>query len=145
MYLNRFRDLQCFFSNVRLVPGKKFLSEKEYCHILLVVQWIWFIIFFPNWNFWFVFLLKELSKVFPSIPLVAEEDSDFVRSNNLVDSVVSAVTDKASSSDKPLTNTDVLEAIDRGGKSAIVYGTRPATYWVSLSKLSITKVKFQSS
>ncbi|KAJ6401789.1 hypothetical protein OIU84_013956 [Salix udensis] len=72
----------------------------------------------------------ELSKVFPSIPLVAEEDSDFVRSNNLVDSVVSVVTDKASSSDKPLTNTDVLEAIDRGGKSAIVYGTRPATYWV---------------
>ncbi|KAB5560526.1 hypothetical protein DKX38_005483 [Salix brachista] len=75
-------------------------------------------------------LVPELSKVFPSIPLVAEEDSDFVRSNNLVDSVVSVVTDKASSSDKPLTNTDVLEAIDRGGKSAIVYGTRPATYWV---------------
>ncbi|KAJ6935344.1 hypothetical protein NC652_010378 [Populus alba x Populus x berolinensis] len=72
----------------------------------------------------------ELSKVFPSIPLVAEEDSDFVRSNNLVDSVVSVVTDKASSNDKPLTNADVLEAIDRGGKNAIVYGTRPATYWV---------------
>lgn len=71
----------------------------------------------------------ELSKVFPSIPLVAEEDSDFVRSNNLVDSVVSVVTDKASSNDKPLTNVDVLEAIDRG-KNAIVYGTRPATYWV---------------
>lgn len=71
----------------------------------------------------------ELSKVFPSIPLVAEEDSDFVRSNNLVDSVVSVVTDKASSNDKPLTNADVLEAIDRG-KNAIVYGTRPATYWV---------------
>ncbi|CAK7350733.1 unnamed protein product [Dovyalis caffra] len=80
-------------------------------------------------NFWFVFLLKELSKAFPSIPLVAEEDSDFVRSNNLVDSVVSVVTDKASSSDKPLTNADILEAIDRGGKSAIVYGNRPATYW----------------
>ncbi|XP_048230086.1 putative PAP-specific phosphatase, mitochondrial isoform X2 [Ricinus communis] len=29
----------------------------------------------------------ELGKVFPSIPLVAEEDSSFVRSNNLVDSV----------------------------------------------------------
>ncbi|KAL9355589.1 hypothetical protein Peur_053559 [Populus x canadensis] len=72
----------------------------------------------------------ELSKVFPSIPLVAEEDSDFVRSNNLVDSVVSVITDKASSNDKPLTNADVLEAIDRGGKNAIVYGTRPATYWV---------------
>lgn len=72
----------------------------------------------------------ELSKVFPSIPLVAEEDSDFVRSNNLVDSVVSVVTDKASSNDKPLKNADVLEAIDRGGKNAIVYGTRPATYWV---------------
>jgi 3'(2'), 5'-bisphosphate nucleotidase len=91
-----------------------------------------------------VFLLKELSKVFPSIPLVAEEDSDFVRSNNLVDSVVSVVTDKASSNDKPLTNADVLEAIDRGGKNAIVYGTRPATYWVSLSKLPVTKVKIFS-
>ncbi|XP_011001147.1 PREDICTED: putative PAP-specific phosphatase, mitochondrial [Populus euphratica] len=72
----------------------------------------------------------ELSKMFPSIPLVAEEDSDFVRSNNLVDSVVSVVTDKASFNDKPLANADVLEAIDRGGKNAIVYGTRPATYWV---------------
>ncbi|KAF2305057.1 hypothetical protein GH714_001424 [Hevea brasiliensis] len=30
----------------------------------------------------------ELSKLFPSSPLVAEEDSSFLRSNNLVDSVV---------------------------------------------------------
>lgn len=75
-------------------------------------------------------LLTELSKVFPSIPLVAEEDSSFLRSNNLVDSVVSVVTDKASYNDKPLKHADVLEAIDRGGNNAIVYGTKPATYWV---------------
>ncbi|KDP20874.1 hypothetical protein JCGZ_21345 [Jatropha curcas] len=72
----------------------------------------------------------ELSKHFPSIPLVAEEDSSFLRSNNLVDSVVSVITDKTSSNDKPLKHADVLEAIDRGGKNDIVYGTRPATYWV---------------
>lgn len=72
----------------------------------------------------------ELGKLFPSIPLVAEEDSWFLRSNNLVDSVVSAVTDKASSTDKPLTNADVLDAIDRGGKDAAVFGNKPATYWV---------------
>ncbi|XP_024964166.1 putative PAP-specific phosphatase, mitochondrial isoform X2 [Cynara cardunculus var. scolymus] len=68
----------------------------------------------------------ELGKLFPSIPLVAEEDSAFLRSNNLVNSVVNVVTDKASSQDKALTQTDVLEAIDRGGK----FGPNPATYWV---------------
>lgn len=83
-----------------------------------------------NQNFWFVFLLTELSKLFPSIPLVAEEDSGFLRSNNLIDSVVSAVSDRASSSDKPLKHADVLEAIDRGGNNTIVYGNKPATYWV---------------
>ncbi|XP_015578182.1 putative PAP-specific phosphatase, mitochondrial isoform X4 [Ricinus communis] len=75
----------------------------------------------------------ELGKVFPSIPLVAEEDSSFVRSNNLVDSVVSVVTDKANSNDKPLKHADVLAAIDRGGKNPIVFGTNPATYWVGLA------------
>ncbi|KAI3718809.1 hypothetical protein L6452_19693 [Arctium lappa] len=68
----------------------------------------------------------ELGKLFPSIPLVAEEDSAFLRSNNLVDSVVNVVSDKASPRDKALTQTDVLEAIDRGGK----FGPNPATYWV---------------
>ncbi|KAJ4837746.1 hypothetical protein Tsubulata_015339 [Turnera subulata] len=72
----------------------------------------------------------ELSKLFPTIPLVAEEDSGFLRSNNLVDSVVSVVTDEVSSGDKRLTNADVLEAIDRGGKNDVVYGGRPATYWI---------------
>ncbi|KAJ8761471.1 hypothetical protein K2173_001604 [Erythroxylum novogranatense] len=72
----------------------------------------------------------ELRKLFPTIPLVAEEDSGFLRTNNLVDSVVSVVTNKASSSDKTLTHADVLEAIDRGGKKAIIYGTKPATYWI---------------
>ncbi|XP_021902279.1 putative PAP-specific phosphatase, mitochondrial, partial [Carica papaya] len=72
----------------------------------------------------------ELSRLFPSIPLVAEEDSAFVRSNNLVDSVVSAVSDKASFGDEPLTDADVLEAIDRGGKDAFTFCTKPATYWV---------------
>lgn len=72
----------------------------------------------------------ELGNLFPSIPLVAEEDSGFLRSNNLVDAVVSAVTDNASSTDKPLANADVLDAIDRGGKNAVAFGNRPATYWV---------------
>ncbi|KAI7758047.1 hypothetical protein M8C21_007411 [Ambrosia artemisiifolia] len=68
----------------------------------------------------------ELGKLFPSIPLVAEEDSAFLRSNNLVDSVVNVVTDRASCQDKALTQADVVEAIDRRGE----YGPKPATYWV---------------
>lgn len=78
----------------------------------------------------FVLWMTELSKLFPSIPLVAEEDSAFLRSNNLVDSVVNVVMDKANG-DEPLTNADILEAIDRGGKDAFVFCTKPATYWVS--------------
>ncbi|XP_004485698.1 putative 3'(2'),5'-bisphosphate nucleotidase, mitochondrial isoform X2 [Cicer arietinum] len=72
----------------------------------------------------------ELNKLFPSIPLVAEEDSAFLRSTNLVDTVLDAVTAEASSTSKPLTQDDVLEAIDRGGKDAFVFGSKPATYWV---------------
>ncbi|XP_060674979.1 putative PAP-specific phosphatase, mitochondrial isoform X2 [Ziziphus jujuba] len=72
----------------------------------------------------------ELGKLFPSIPLVAEEDSAFVRSNNLVEPVVNAVTGCLSSIDKSRTEADVLEAIDRGGKDAFVFCTKPATYWV---------------
>lgn len=72
----------------------------------------------------------ELNKLFPNIPLVAEEDSAFLRPRNLADTVLNAVTAKASSTCKPLTQDDVLEAIDRGGGDAFVYGSRPATYWV---------------
>ncbi|PSS10298.1 PAP-specific phosphatase precursor [Actinidia chinensis var. chinensis] len=72
----------------------------------------------------------ELSKLFPSIPLVAEEDSAFLRSNSLVNSVVNEVTDKSSFGDKQLTEADVLEAIDRGAKDAFSFGPKPATYWV---------------
>ncbi|XP_076922722.1 putative 3'(2'),5'-bisphosphate nucleotidase, mitochondrial [Bidens hawaiensis] len=68
----------------------------------------------------------ELGKLFPSIPLVAEEDSAFLRSNNLVDAVVNVVTDNASCQDKALTQGDVVEAIDRRGE----FGPKPATYWV---------------
>lgn len=72
----------------------------------------------------------EVGKLFPSIPLVAEEDSAFLRSSNLVNSVVDEVTDKASLGDKQLMEADVLEAIDRGGKDAFSFGRKPATYWV---------------
>ncbi|XP_016726786.1 putative PAP-specific phosphatase, mitochondrial isoform X3 [Gossypium hirsutum] len=72
----------------------------------------------------------ELSKSFPSIPLVAEEDSGFLRSNNLVDPVISAVSDQMSFNMKSLSHDDVLEAIDRGGKNAFAMGTKPATYWI---------------
>nr|CAD1841226.1 unnamed protein product [Ananas comosus var. bracteatus] len=84
----------------------------------------------------------ELNRLFPSIPLVAEEDSGFLRSNSvkpidgegyngdfLVEAILSAVGDKASGSD-PLISDDVLEAIDRGGKDANSFDTEPATYWV---------------
>ncbi|XP_019425584.1 PREDICTED: putative PAP-specific phosphatase, mitochondrial isoform X2 [Lupinus angustifolius] len=75
-------------------------------------------------------LSLELNKLFPDIPLVAEEDSAFVRSRNLAGTVLDAVTTKASSTSKPLTQDDVLKAIDRGGKDAFVFGSKPATYWV---------------
>ncbi|KAG8099682.1 hypothetical protein GUJ93_ZPchr0013g35594 [Zizania palustris] len=73
----------------------------------------------------------ELQRSFPSIPLVAEEDSASVRSNNvLVESISSAVADKVSSVDSPLTHDDVLRAIDRGGKDGVSFDSSPATYWV---------------
>ncbi|KAL0712745.1 hypothetical protein Bca4012_019723 [Brassica carinata] len=72
----------------------------------------------------------ELSKLFPSIPLVAEEDSLFLRENNLVSSVVSEVIAKASVGDGHLSDADVLEAIDRGGKDAYTFCNKPATYWI---------------
>ncbi|CAL5072157.1 unnamed protein product [Urochloa decumbens] len=80
----------------------------------------------------------ELQKLFPSIPLVAEEDSASLRSSKadddssdvLVESIFSAVADKVSNSGSPLTQDDVLRAIDRGGKDAVSFDSNPATYWV---------------
>ncbi|XP_068644434.1 putative 3'(2'),5'-bisphosphate nucleotidase, mitochondrial isoform X2 [Aristolochia californica] len=87
--------------------------------------------------------IVELGRAFPSIPLVAEEDSAFLRSslensekeklsssNFLVDSVFDAVSDKASAIGESLSHNDVLDAIDRGGKITVGFGTKPATYWV---------------
>lgn len=51
-----------------------------------------------------------------------------------MDTVLDAVTAEASSTCKPMTQGDVLEAIDRGGKDAFVFGPKPATYWVGISK-----------
>lgn len=84
-------------------------------------------------------LRKELQQLFPSIPLVAEEDSTFLKSfkpddnsgNVLIESISSAVTDKVNNSGSPLTHDDVLRAIDRGGKDAVSFDSNPATYWVS--------------
>ncbi|CAL9144746.1 unnamed protein product [Musa hybrid cultivar] len=85
----------------------------------------------------------ELKRLFPSIPLVAEEDSGFLRSNSgdlqrvhghdgnsLVNLVLTAVADKATGADDSLTSDVVLEAIDRGGKDAVSFDAQPATYWV---------------
>lgn len=77
----------------------------------------------------------ELGAQFPCIPLVAEEDSASVRSNNLVVPVVKTVVDKASVGEKPLTAENVLEAIDRGGPEAFTLRTQPATYWVCLFQM----------
>ena len=78
-------------------------------------------------------LVTELGNLFPSIPLVAEEDSAFIRSNNLADLVVNAVTCNSSITDGSCTEADVLQAIDRGGKDAFTFGTKPATYWVRMT------------
>ncbi|KAH7662316.1 3'(2') 5'-bisphosphate nucleotidase protein [Dioscorea alata] len=82
----------------------------------------------------------ELGRLFPSIPLVAEEDSAFLRSStadsekdgdtSLADLVLSAVLEKASDGYKSLTMDNVLKAIDRGGKDAFSFDSKPATYWV---------------
>ncbi|CAJ1961526.1 unnamed protein product [Sphenostylis stenocarpa] len=72
----------------------------------------------------------ELNKLFPSIPLVAEEDSAFLRSRNLAGTVFDAITATDSSTCKSLTEDDILEAIDRGSKDAFVFGPKPATYWL---------------
>ncbi|XP_060193447.1 putative PAP-specific phosphatase, mitochondrial [Lycium barbarum] len=71
----------------------------------------------------------EMNRLFPSIPLVAEEDSAFLCSNNLVGSVADVVKDKATLGDE-VTEDNILKAIDRGGKDACVFGPKPATYWI---------------
>ena len=83
--------------------------------------------------------LEELQQLFPSIPLVAEEDSAFIRSSNtadsksntLVESISSFFTKHVNNNGPPLTHDDVLRAIDRGGKDAVSFDSNPATYWVS--------------
>ncbi|KAL2932152.1 putative PAP-specific phosphatase mitochondrial, partial [Bienertia sinuspersici] len=81
-----------------------------------------FVLFFWIWT--------ELQKLFPQIPLVAEEDSAFLRSNNLADAVVNIVKDNTSVIYEQLTDDEVLEAIDRGGSNTIAFEDKPATYWV---------------
>jgi 3'(2'), 5'-bisphosphate nucleotidase len=72
----------------------------------------------------------ELDKKFPAIPLVAEEDSAFLRSksssnrgnddsNVLVDAIFHTVSDNANGHDDDLITDDVLRAIYRG-KDAII-------------------------
>jgi 3'(2'), 5'-bisphosphate nucleotidase len=71
-------------------------------------------------------LLEELQQLFPSIPLVAEEDSACLRSSNaeesngnaLVESISSFVADTVSNNGSPLSHDDLLRAIDRGDKDA---------------------------
>lgn len=72
----------------------------------------------------------EMKKHFPKIPLVAEEDSAFLRSNNLADAVVNVVKDYTNFTHEQSTDDEVLEAIDRGGSNAIAFESKPATYWV---------------
>ncbi|KAM3285250.1 hypothetical protein P3S67_024049 [Capsicum chacoense] len=74
----------------------------------------------------------EMNRLFPSIPLVAEEDSSFLRSTNLVGAVVDAVANKATFRDE-VTEDSVLKAIDRGGKDACSFGPNPAKYWVAFA------------
>ncbi|KAG2646102.1 hypothetical protein PVAP13_2KG486700 [Panicum virgatum] len=82
--------------------------------------------------------IADFERLFPSIPLVAEEDSASLRSSNtddnssdvLVESIFSGVADKVSNSSSLLTQDDVLRAIDRGGKDAVSFDSNPATYWV---------------
>jgi 3'(2'), 5'-bisphosphate nucleotidase len=79
--------------------------------------------------------MEELQQLFPSIPLVAEEDSTFLRSPDadagIVDSISSFVARNVSNNGSPLTHDDVLRAIDRGGREAVSFDSKPATYWVS--------------
>lgn len=68
----------------------------------------------------------ELGTLFPSIPLVAEEDSTFLRANNLAYSVLTVVAEKSSSQNE-LTQDDMLEAIDRGANVAFAFRSTGST------------------
>ena len=97
-------------------------------------------------------LLKELHRLFPSIPLVAEEDSASLRSskadhnssNILVESIFNTVADKVSNNGSPLTQGDVLRAIDRGGNDVVSFDSNPATYWVRSKLLCFVYNKSRS-
>ncbi|KAF3789257.1 putative PAP-specific phosphatase [Nymphaea thermarum] len=85
--------------------------------------------------------ISESGNLFPLIPLVADEDSSYLRTtllkpdengncgySSLVDSILKAVTNNVSC--RSLSCGDVLQAIDRGGRSAHDFGSKPTTYWV---------------
>jgi 3'(2'), 5'-bisphosphate nucleotidase len=85
--------------------------------------------------------MEELQQLFPSIPLVAEEDSTFLRSPDadagIVDSISSFVARNVSNNGSTLTHDDVLRAIDRGGREAVSFDSKAATYWVSYMYASL--------
>nr|BAJ88879.1 predicted protein [Hordeum vulgare subsp. vulgare] len=109
-----------------LVGDEKILEKNDQTHVTIADFGVQALISF------------ELQQLFPSIPLVAEEDSAFIRSSNaadsnsntLVESISSFVTQKVNNNGPPLTHDDVLRAIDRGGKDAVSFDSNPATYWL---------------
>uniref|UniRef100_A0ACD5YDV1 Uncharacterized protein n=1 Tax=Avena sativa TaxID=4498 RepID=A0ACD5YDV1_AVESA len=72
----------------------------------------------------------ELQQQFPSIPLVAEEDSAFLRSPDADAAIVDSISSFVTRNGPPLTHDDVLRAIDRGGREAVSFDSNPATYWI---------------
>ncbi|XBH63363.1 hypothetical protein VPH35_117358 [Triticum aestivum] len=77
-----------------LVGDEKILEKNDQTHVTIADFGVQALISF------------ELHQLFPSIPLVAEEDSAFIRSSNAADT------------------------IDRGGKDAVSFDSNPATYWL---------------
>uniref|UniRef100_A0A0C9S844 TSA: Wollemia nobilis Ref_Wollemi_Transcript_5913_1554 transcribed RNA sequence n=1 Tax=Wollemia nobilis TaxID=56998 RepID=A0A0C9S844_9CONI len=82
----------------------------------------------------------ELSRLFPYIPLVAEEDSSQLLldlensdqngvSSSLVEAVMNAVSNSSSLQAESLNHDKILKAIDRGGQE-MTFKAKPATYWV---------------
>eukprot|EP00250_Pteridium_aquilinum_P015738 c22735_g1_i1 orf=151-1368(+) len=86
----------------------------------------------------------ELGLLFPSIPLVGEEDAGILRLEveergskitnepTLLDMVVEAVSKVASSGIQPVSSNSVLEAIDRGGEASpfLQPPEQMSTFWV---------------
>uniref|UniRef100_A0A8R7QP56 PAP-specific phosphatase, mitochondrial n=3 Tax=Triticum urartu TaxID=4572 RepID=A0A8R7QP56_TRIUA len=109
-----------------LVGDEKILEKNDQTHVTIADFGVQALISF------------ELQQLFPSIPLVAEEDSAFIRSSNaadsksntLVESISSFFTKHVNNNGPPLTHDDVLRAIDRGGKDAVSFDSNPATYWL---------------